>query len=132
MYRMSKAAQVFRATICVFCAVLLVAGCNKGASDGSGGSSSESSAGTTKVAAGIGESLFKTSGCSNCHALNGGGGKAPDLSHAGAEAGHDADWISAHIKNPKSHNPTSRMPAGEGKIKDEDIKTLGTYLASLK
>lgn len=113
-------------------ALLVLSGCNKGGNASGAGSpsSGSSSGGGTQVAGG--EGLFKSNGCGKCHGLNGGGGKAPDLSHAGAEAAHDADWIRVHIKNPKTHNPGSGMPAYEGKMADTDIKTLASYLASLK
>ncbi|MEP6755551.1 MAG: cytochrome c [Chthonomonadales bacterium] len=108
-------------------ALMALTGCNKGGDAASSGSTPSSG---TPVASG--DALFKNNGCGKCHGLNGGGGKAPDLSHAGAEAAHDADWIGAHIKDPKTHNPQSRMPAFGGKMSDGDIKTLATYLASLK
>lgn len=63
-----------------------------------------------------------------------GGGRrgGPNLSRVGAEAEHTSEWLIAHIKNPKTHNPSSRMPAFEGKISDKDLLALGAYLASLK
>jgi mono/diheme cytochrome c family protein len=61
-----------------------------------------------------------------------GRGKGPELTHVGAEAEHTPEWIVAHIKNPKTHNPRSRMPAFEGKISDKDLLALGAYLSSLK
>jgi mono/diheme cytochrome c family protein len=68
--------------------------------------------------------------CTRCHRLTDVPGGPKDLSHEGAT--HDADWLAAHIKDPASHNPGSRMPAFGGKIGDDDIKTLATYLAGLK
>ena len=50
----------------------------------------------------------------------------------GGEAEHTAAWLVAHIKNPKAHNPGSRMPSFEGHISDKDLLALGAYLASLK
>jgi mono/diheme cytochrome c family protein len=41
-------------------------------------------------------------------------------------------WLAEHVKNPKTHNPGSRMPAFEGKISDADLRALSAYLASLK
>jgi mono/diheme cytochrome c family protein len=81
-----------------------------------------------------GKALFQRNGCARCHALSAGEGSrsGPDLTHVGADPSHTADWIAAHIKNPKSHNPNSRMPAFEGRISDADLKTLSEYLAAQK
>ena len=38
----------------------------------------------------------------------------------------------AVVRNPKSVNPSARMPAHGGKINEADLKALGEYLASLK
>ena len=56
----------------------------------------------------------------------------PDLTRVGADPSHTPQWLAEHVKNPRSQNPTSRMPAFEGKISDQDLLALGTYLASLK
>ncbi len=79
------------------------------------------------VAVGNGKAVFEASNCGNCH---GPGKNAPDLSKIGGE--HDAIWIVAHVKNPKVHNPGSRMPGYEGKISETDLQAMGSYLASLK
>jgi mono/diheme cytochrome c family protein len=80
-----------------------------------------------------GKTVFNSQGCARCHSLNGQGGRmGPDLTHEGAKPGHTPDWIVVHVKNPKTHNPGSRMPAFEGKINDKDLQALGAYLASLK
>jgi hypothetical protein len=50
----------------------------------------------------------------------------------GADPSHTPQWLADHVKNPKSQNPNSRMPAFEGKISDKDLQALGVYLASLK
>jgi mono/diheme cytochrome c family protein len=107
-------------------ALWIVAGCTKPEAEagGNGGASTGASVGTADVAKG--KAVFDANGCGNCH----GGGKAPDLSKAGAA--HDAAWLIAHIKNPKTHNPGSRMPGYEGKISEADMTALGGYLASLK
>jgi mono/diheme cytochrome c family protein len=41
-------------------------------------------------------------------------------------------WIADHIKNPRSHNPNSRMPAFGNRIAAGDIDAIAAYLASLK
>jgi mono/diheme cytochrome c family protein len=72
--------------------------------------------------------------CSKCHAIDGSGrkGKGPDLSHVGSEPGRTAEWLAEHIRDPKSHKPTSTMPGFAGKLDDQQIKTLADYLAGLK
>ena len=76
-----------------------------------------------------GKAVFDANGCARCH---GGGGRAPDLSHEGSDPNHTPQWLAQHVKNPQSQNPRSRMPAFEGKISDQDLQSLGVYLASLK
>ena len=78
---------------------------------------------------------FETARCNNCHATAGsaktGRGMGPDLTKVGAK--RDKDWIVAHIRDPKSHNPMSRMPStGPDKLTDADAGTIGEYLAGLK
>lgn len=108
--------------------LLIVAGCSKNAS-----TPSSSGAGASSGSASSGEALFNANGCGRCHALNGtGGGRGPDLTHVGADPSHTAAWIADQIKNPKSHNPASRMPAYQGRMSDPDIQTLSDYLAGLK
>lgn len=63
----------------------------------------------------------------------GGGMSGPDLSKTGADANHTAAWLAAHIRDPRSHSPQSRMPAsGPDKISDADLNSLAEYLASQK
>lgn len=88
--------------------------------------------GNTTLAA-AGKIVYASNGCARCHALAGQGGRSgPDLSHVGAESSHTSDWLVAYIKDPKTHNPGSRMLAFAGKITDKDLLALGAYLASLK
>jgi mono/diheme cytochrome c family protein len=62
-----------------------------------------------------------------------GSARGPDLAHVGKDPEHTVDWLMAHIRNPKTHKPDSRMPAfPESKINDEDLRHLAGYLASLK
>lgn len=121
--------------------LLLLTGCNKdtatpsqpppGASPGKAGASGaggETAGGGAGADKGV--AVFTANNCGNCHKLNElGGGQAPNLSKIGAE--HDATWIAAQIKDPKTHNPNSKMPAFD-KISEDDLKTLSDYLASLK
>ena len=78
-----------------------------------------------------GRKVYDDAKCSRCHSIDGSkSGKAPDLSHAGAS--HNAEWLTEHVRSPKSHNPRSSMPAYEGKIPPQDLRALGEFLASLK
>lgn len=79
-----------------------------------------------------GKKVYNAQDCSKCHSVDAsaGRGKAPNLGTAGKE--HNAEWIAAHIKNPKTHSPMSRMPAYEGKISEADLKALSEFLTSLK
>ena len=116
----------------VLLASLLAAGCTKKDEDASSSTSSTTTQGDAALIA-AGEAVFKANDCGKCHAVAGQGGRmGPDLSKIGAESEHTSEWLVAHIKNPKSHNPKSRMPAFEGKISDKDLLALGAYLASLK
>ena len=82
-----------------------------------------------------GKGLFEAH-CANCHAAGDiprkGKGKAPDLTHVGTEADHTAEWIAEHIRNPKGHKPSSKMPEFETKLKPEEIKSVAAFLKSLK
>lgn len=113
------------AGICLV-AMVFAAGCNSEGGTAGGGSDD-------KALISAGMTVYNNNGCANCHAIGGQGGrKAPELTKVGAEATHTADWLIAHVKDPKTHNPGSRMPAYQGKINDTDLKALGAYLASLK
>jgi mono/diheme cytochrome c family protein len=103
-------------------------GCRKN----DGGAPSAGAPGDPALVA-AGKTVFDTNGCARCHAIGGQvGGRAPDLTHVGADAAHTPQWLAEHVKNPRSQNPSSRMPAFGGKISDQDLLALGTYLASLK
>ena len=57
-----------------------------------------------------GGEIFMREGCGNCHSLKGrGGAMAPDLTSVTHR--RSKIWIMTQIKNPKAHNPDSRMPA---------------------
>ena len=92
-----------------------------------------STAGGDKTLIAAGRAVFDANGCIRCHAVGGeGGAGGPDLTRVGADAEHTPQWIVAHIKDPKAHNPRSTMPAFAGKINDKDLLALGAYLSSLK
>jgi len=67
-----------------------------------------------------GKSVFDANGCGRCHAVGGqGGGRAPDLSHEGADPNHTpSGWPTR--EEPALAEPGSRMPAFEGKISDRN------------
>ncbi len=80
-----------------------------------------------------GKKVYAASRCMNCHKIGQAGGSiGPDLSREGAKASRTVKWIIDQIKDPKSHKPTSLMPAFGGKIKQHDLVALATYLTSLK
>ena len=96
-----------------------------------------------------GKKLYSDNNCVRCHKLGdtggpppgmaGGGMKGPggmsgpDLTKTGADANHTVAWLAAHIRDPKSHSPQSRMPAtGTDRISDADLTVLAEYLASQK
>lgn len=86
---------------------------------------------------GAGQKVYAAHNCGRCHTVGGAGGggrggkgRSVDLSHVGANRA--PDWISEHIRDPKSHSPESRMPRYEGRIPPEELRALTDYLASLK
>ena len=109
-------------------------GCNNSGSGGGGAASptAASSAGGQATLAAAGKTVYANNGCAKCHAISGQGGNGPDLTRVAANPEHTSEWLVAHIKNPKAHNPGSRMPSFEGRISDKDLLALGAYLASLK
>jgi mono/diheme cytochrome c family protein/uncharacterized protein YbaR (Trm112 family) len=81
--------------------------------------------------------LFQAN-CARCHSAGGdsagggrgGRGRGPNLSREGAK--RTADWLLDHMRNPTVHNPNSKMPSFEGKITEDDLRSLAEYLAGLK
>jgi len=77
-----------------------------------------------------GQQLFQTLGCTGCHSVNGSGGTAgPDLSNEGS-SGRTRDWLIAQISNPKSHDPSTIMPAFSS-LDNQQLNQLADYLLSL-
>jgi mono/diheme cytochrome c family protein len=80
------------------------------------------------VAMSRGNQVFINSGCLGCHKVGDEGGSiGPDLSHIGATL--TKDQMKAIIKDPKSVNPNSVMPAVA--LSDQDLSDLVDYLATL-
>ena len=120
---------IWMAASLVFLGSVVMIGCNK--NQGDAASSAGGPGNPALIAAG--QTVFANNGCARCHSIGGqGGGRAPDLTKVGAEPGHTQQGLVEHVKNPRAHNPGSRMPAFEGKISDPDLNALGAYLASLK
>jgi cbb3-type cytochrome oxidase cytochrome c subunit len=58
-----------------------------------------------------------------------GGIIGPDLSHVGKQ--RDGAWLVKQIKEPKSHNPNTQMPAYP-QFSDEEVQALISFLTGLK
>jgi nitric oxide reductase subunit C len=77
-----------------------------------------------------GEELFRTLGCTACHAIGGIGGKiGPDLTSVGNR--RNKEWIEDQIKEPKSHDPGSIMPSFK-RLPEKDVEDLADYLSGLR
>jgi len=80
-----------------------------------------------------GEKILRSedNGCLGCHKFNGEGrAKGPDLTFAGRLHG-DIEWQIAHMKDPASKVPGSKMPAYDD-MSEPDLRALSTFLASRK
>jgi thiosulfate dehydrogenase len=78
-----------------------------------------------------GQQLFDKSGCLGCHIVHGQGGSVgPNLSNIG-ETGRSRQWLTTQIRDPKSHNPQTTMPAFSN-MSDQQVSDLVDYLESLK
>ncbi len=78
----------------------------------------------------LGKKLYIQNRCDLCHQIGGQGGiHGPDLSKVGAR--RDLQWLATQIKDPKSLNPNTQMPA-YSQLSDEDIESLASFLAGLK
>jgi mono/diheme cytochrome c family protein len=59
-----------------------------------------------------GETIFREQRCDTCHRFRGVGGMAgPDLTDVSKRRG--TVWLFRQIRDPRSHNPASRMPSFE-------------------
>jgi len=78
----------------------------------------------------LGKNIYDQYRCDLCHQIGGKGGTiGPDLSKVGSE--RDPNWMTKQIKDPKSINPNTKMPAFP-QISEGEIRALLDYLASLK
>ncbi len=79
---------------------------------------------------GLGKALFQSQGCTACHMISGSGGNVgPDLSGEG-EKGRSREWLKTQIRNSKTHDPKSLMPAYSS-LTDKQVDQLVEYLLSL-
>lgn len=75
-----------------------------------------------------GQLLFQ-SRCTNCHKIDGvGGKKGPDLSNIGAK--RDGAYLDKWLSDPKSVKPAAKMP--KPRLTDEERADLVEYLAEQK
>ena len=78
-----------------------------------------------------GKKLFDNEGCSDCHMVNGSGGKiGPDLSNEAAK-NRGLDWQEQHILSPGAVMKGSTMTPFKGKVSDAELKALAEYVSSL-
>jgi ubiquinol-cytochrome c reductase cytochrome b subunit len=77
-----------------------------------------------------GAQLFQTEGCIGCHRIHGiGGTVGPDLS-SGIIKGKDRQWLTAQIRNPKSHFPNTIMPSYTGPS-NQQVGAVVDYLLDI-
>jgi mono/diheme cytochrome c family protein len=70
--------------------------------------------------------------CRLCHSVAGSGGPMAQMGGAldGIGSKHDAVWLKEYLRDPKSKNPRTKMPAL--KLTDEERDAVVQYLLSLK
>lgn len=77
-----------------------------------------------------GAAVFQTSGCMNCHSLNGKGGNiGPALDMVGQQ--YTKEEFEHLIHNPKSVNPDAEMPP-QTQLLDQELEEVATFLSNLK
>ncbi len=78
----------------------------------------------------LGKNLYNQNRCDLCHRIGGQGGViGPDLSKVGGK--YDPQWVARKIKDPKSVNPTTQMPAYP-QLSDNEIEALVSFLTGLR
>ncbi len=70
--------------------------------------------------------------CKSCHSIGGAGGPMAKMGGPLDDAGskHDAAWLEAFIKDPKSKMPDSKMP--KSSLTDDELKAVVAYMQTLK
>jgi nitric oxide reductase subunit C len=77
-----------------------------------------------------GAAVFQSKGCMNCHALKGTGGTfGPALDTIGRSL--SVEEIKRQIRDPKSVDPKSMMPAQTG-LSDREVEEVAKFLSNLK
>jgi nitric oxide reductase subunit C len=77
-----------------------------------------------------GAAVFQSKGCMNCHSLHGSGGTfGPALDTIGRSL--SAEEIKRQIRDPKSVDPKSMMPAQTG-LSDRELEEVAKFLSNLK
>jgi ubiquinol-cytochrome c reductase cytochrome b subunit len=77
-----------------------------------------------------GAQLFSSQGCIACHTVHGQGGNiGPNLSDIGSKGLSD-QWLTTQIRDPKSHDPSTEMPAFKSPT-DQQVRNLVDFLQSL-
>jgi len=77
-----------------------------------------------------GAAVFQTSGCMNCHSLNGAGGSSgPALDRVGRQ--YSKEELEHLIRSPKSVNPSAEMPP-QTQLSDRELEDVATFLSNLK
>jgi nitric oxide reductase subunit C len=78
----------------------------------------------------LGKNVFDQYRCDLCHKIGDKGGTiGPELTRVGSK--RDTLWLAAQIRDPKSHNPNTQMPAFP-QIAEGEIHALVGYLLNLK
>ncbi len=79
---------------------------------------------------GVGAALFKVKGCITCHSLQEKEEKrGPSLAKVGSS--FDLETLKEIIRNPKTFNPSSKMPP-QNQLTEEELQKLSEFLLSLK
>ncbi len=76
-----------------------------------------------------GKQLFATYGCIACHSMSGQGGTIGPVLTNESQKGRTKDWVLAQLKDPKSHNPKSIMPAFT-MLNDAQLGELADFVLS--
>ncbi|RYY94160.1 MAG: c-type cytochrome [Comamonadaceae bacterium] len=89
-----------------------------------------------------GREAFLSNRCNACHTVRGVSAESrlgPDLTHVGGRlqlgAGtlpNDVDGLARWVAHTQTLKPGVRMPSGEGRLDDATIRSIATWLASLK
>ena len=90
-----------------------------------GGHKSARSAQTGQKDSGV--QIFQSAGCTACHSVEGTGGTIGPALSRGALREKGRAWIVHQIRNPRSHNPNTLMPAFTS-LSSRQVDTLVSYL----